>query len=64
MQRWLFFQAAHVSPACIPVFRATNARVQAFWQATGDAQLLAKFVTFKARLAEESRAKNQKLQGL
>jgi glutathione S-transferase len=38
VQRWLFFQAAHVSPACIPVFRATNARVQAFWQTTGDPQ--------------------------
>src|SRR5947207_2221710 len=24
VHRWLFFQSAHVSPACIPVFRATN----------------------------------------
>jgi glutathione S-transferase len=24
VQRWLFFQSAHVSPACIPVFRAIN----------------------------------------
>jgi glutathione S-transferase len=31
VQRWLFFQAAHVSPACIQVFRATHSRVQAFW---------------------------------
>ena len=31
VHRWLFFQAAHVSPACIPVFRAKNSRVQAFW---------------------------------
>ncbi len=38
VQRWLFFQAAHVSPACLPLFRATNRRVQAFWQTTGDAQ--------------------------
>ncbi len=38
VHRWLFFQAAHVTPACIPVFRATNARVQAFWQTTGDPQ--------------------------
>lgn len=38
VQRWLFFQAAHVSPACVPVFRAANARVQAFWQTSGDAQ--------------------------
>ena len=38
VQRWLFFQSAHVSPACITVFRATNARVQAFWQGTVDPQ--------------------------
>jgi glutathione S-transferase len=31
VQRWLFFQAAHVTPACVPVFRATNARVHAYW---------------------------------
>ncbi len=35
VQRWLFFQAAHVSPACVPLFRATNRQVQAFWR-TGD----------------------------
>ena len=38
VQRWLFFQAAHVSPACIPVFRATNRRVQEFWKTKGDPQ--------------------------
>jgi len=38
VQRWLFFQAAHVSPACIHVFRATHPRVQAFWQTKGDPQ--------------------------
>ena len=38
VQRWLFFQSAHVSPACVPVFRATNRRVQDFWQSKGDAQ--------------------------
>ena len=38
VQRWLFFQAAHVSPACVPLFRATNRRVQEFWQTEGDAQ--------------------------
>jgi glutathione S-transferase len=38
VQRWLFFQAAHVSPACIPVFRATNPRVQEFWKTKGDPQ--------------------------
>ena len=32
VQRWLFFQAAHVSPACIPVFRAINAKVKEFWR--------------------------------
>ncbi len=31
VQRWLFFQAAHVSPACAQVFRTTNARVRAHW---------------------------------
>ncbi|HKD40572.1 MAG TPA: glutathione S-transferase family protein [Myxococcaceae bacterium] len=40
VQRWLFFQAAHVTPACISVFRATNARVQAFWQTTADPKAL------------------------
>jgi len=38
LQRWLFFQAAHLSPALGPVFRATNPRVQAFWRTTGDAK--------------------------
>ena len=36
VQRWLFFQAAHVSPACIPVFRATNPRIMAFFNVTPD----------------------------
>jgi glutathione S-transferase len=38
VQRWLFFQSAHVTPACIPIFRATHARVQEFWKSKGDAQ--------------------------
>ena len=38
VQRWLYFQAGHVTPACVPVFRATNPRVQAFWQTKGDPQ--------------------------
>jgi glutathione S-transferase len=38
VQRWLFFQAAHVTPACIAVFRGTNPRVQAFWQPAVDPQ--------------------------
>lgn len=36
VQRWLFFQSAHVTPACVPVFRATHPRVQEFWQSKGD----------------------------
>jgi glutathione S-transferase len=40
VQRWLFFQAAHVTPACIPVFRATNERFKEFWRAGGDPQAL------------------------
>jgi glutathione S-transferase len=38
VQRWLFFQAAHVSPACMSVYCSTNARVQSFWGLHGDAQ--------------------------
>lgn len=38
VHRWLFFQTGHVSPACIAVFRATNARVRAFWQTSPDSQ--------------------------
>lgn len=36
VQRWLFFQSAHVSPACVPLFMATNPRVQEFWKRKGD----------------------------
>jgi glutathione S-transferase len=39
--RWLFFQSAHVSPACISIFRHTNAQVKAFWKTEGDAQAAA-----------------------
>lgn len=38
MQRWLFFQAQHVTPASIQLFRATNSRMQAFWQFKPDLQ--------------------------
>jgi glutathione S-transferase len=31
VQRWLSFQAGHVTPACGQVYRTTNARVQAYW---------------------------------
>ena len=42
VQRWLFFQAAHVSPACLQVVRAGHAGMRAYWKmqadaATGDA---------------------------
>lgn len=40
VQRWLFFQAAHVTPACISVFRSTNARVQEFWKSKTDERAL------------------------
>lgn len=36
VQRWLFFQAAHVTPACIPVFRMINQRVKDFWRPAED----------------------------
>jgi glutathione S-transferase len=32
MQRWLFFQAAHVSPPCVPLFRALHPLANAFWK--------------------------------
>ncbi len=38
VHRWLFFQAAHVTPACISVFRGTHARMQAFWKMKADPQ--------------------------
>lgn len=36
VQRWLSFQSAHVSVACVPLFLATNRRAQEFWQRKGD----------------------------
>ena len=38
MQRWLFFQAQHVTPACVQVFRNSNTRMQAFWKFAPDPQ--------------------------
>jgi glutathione S-transferase len=38
VQRWLYFQVGHVSPACLPIFRATVPRVQAFWSVQPDAK--------------------------
>jgi glutathione S-transferase len=40
MQRWLFFQTAHVSPACHPIIQATNARVREFRKVTPDAKVV------------------------
>jgi glutathione S-transferase len=40
VQRWLFFQAGHVSPACQTVFCATNTRIQKFWNIHGEVQSL------------------------
>jgi glutathione S-transferase len=40
VQRWLFFQTGHVSPACASVFRSTNSRMQKFWNIQGDVQAL------------------------
>jgi glutathione S-transferase len=38
VQRWLFFQAAHVSPACVPIFHFSSPRSRAAWGARSDAQ--------------------------
>lgn len=38
--RWLFFQAGHVTPACVPVFQATNPRSQAHWKRAVDASVV------------------------
>jgi glutathione S-transferase len=32
VMRWLFFQAAHVSPAGLPIMRATNTRIRTIWK--------------------------------
>jgi len=37
VQRWLFFQAGHVTPACLAVFRFTNQRVKELWRTQADA---------------------------
>jgi glutathione S-transferase len=36
VQRWLFFQNGHVSPACAAIFRARHPRTQAFWNTKPD----------------------------
>jgi glutathione S-transferase len=32
VQRWLMFQAGHVTPACVTLFRQTNPRTRAIWK--------------------------------
>jgi glutathione S-transferase len=39
VQRWLFFQAAHVSQACVPLFLATNRRAREFWRSQVDVRV-------------------------
>jgi glutathione S-transferase len=36
VQRWMFFQAGHLSPVSLPIFRATNRQVQRHWKVSGD----------------------------
>jgi len=36
VQRWLFFQAAHVSPACGLVMRSAHERMRTYWKLTAD----------------------------
>ncbi len=38
VQRWLMFQAGHVTPACAALFRRTNQRVRAVWKTDSDDQ--------------------------
>src|SRR3954469_23863100 len=40
VHRWLFFQTGHVTPACVQIFRQTNARVKAFWNPPDDPRSL------------------------
>lgn len=41
VQRWLMFQNGHVTPRCVPIFMATHAGMQAYWNTTGDPQAAA-----------------------
>ena len=40
VQRWMFFQAGHLSPVSLPIFRATNRMVQRHWKVGGDPSTL------------------------
>jgi len=41
VQRWLLFQAGHVSPACALVFRTTNPRMRTYWGTAPDSAAVA-----------------------
>ncbi len=49
VMRWQHFQGAHVSPACAPVFRLDNPRMQRAWGVKGDPQAAAAAATELAR---------------
>lgn len=36
VQRWVLFQAGHLSPVCHTLFRAGNKRVQIYWKVSAD----------------------------
>jgi glutathione S-transferase len=41
VQRWLMFQAGHVTPACTPIYRQTNPRVRAVWKTSATEEAVA-----------------------
>lgn len=49
VMRWQYFQAAHVSPACMPIYRANNPRIVKAMGAAGDPQAAAAATTELAR---------------
>src|SRR5260370_42051150 len=63
VHRWLFFQAAHVTPASIPVFRARNPLVVAVW-GQGDEAAAAKGSNEFARFLPVIEARLAGRQGL
>jgi glutathione S-transferase len=60
VQRWLMFQAAHVTPACIPIMRATHPRIQEWFGVRGD---LAAAEASRKELARYLHALDGALQG-
>jgi glutathione S-transferase len=64
--RWQFFQSAHVSPACIHIFRVHNQKVQEFWKTKGDAaaaQAAQKELPRYVKVLEEALASSEWLEG-